>query len=233
MAKYCPICNEKMGLLQSKVSDGKICPTCTRICSAYATKKISEIQEYWRINSERRRAFIPTQKLKSILSEVVTVDATNRFFAFGDITKEKKEFVIYAFDEVDSYEFEIVGQKTVTKKKGGVTRAIVGGVIAGPVGALVGSGTAKEESKTTGGTAVLKVNLLTYSGKQQRVCHNPPNGFTAFLDNCMLSGGADSNVVDKNQLGVADEIVKFKSYLDQGIITQEEFDAKKKQILGL
>jgi len=31
----------------------------------------------------------------------------------------------------------------------------------------------------------------------------------------------------------ADELLKFKSLLDSGVITQEEFDAKKKQILGL
>jgi hypothetical protein len=31
----------------------------------------------------------------------------------------------------------------------------------------------------------------------------------------------------------ADEIKKFKELLDMGAITQEEFDAKKKQILGL
>lgn len=31
----------------------------------------------------------------------------------------------------------------------------------------------------------------------------------------------------------ADEIKKFKELLDNGIITQEEFDAKKKQLLGL
>ena len=31
----------------------------------------------------------------------------------------------------------------------------------------------------------------------------------------------------------ADEILKFKNLLDQGIITQEEFDQKKKQLLGL
>lgn len=34
-------------------------------------------------------------------------------------------------------------------------------------------------------------------------------------------------------LSPADEIKKFKDLLDQGIITQEEFDAKKKQLLGL
>ena len=31
----------------------------------------------------------------------------------------------------------------------------------------------------------------------------------------------------------ADEIMKFKQLLDAGVITQEEFDAKKKQLLGL
>jgi predicted Zn-dependent peptidase len=31
----------------------------------------------------------------------------------------------------------------------------------------------------------------------------------------------------------ADQIVKYKELLDKDIITQEEFDAKKKQLLGL
>jgi hypothetical protein len=35
------------------------------------------------------------------------------------------------------------------------------------------------------------------------------------------------------QTSVADEIVKFKALLDAGVITQEEFDMKKKQLLGL
>jgi hypothetical protein len=34
-------------------------------------------------------------------------------------------------------------------------------------------------------------------------------------------------------VSAADEIIKFKQLLDMGIITQEEFDAKKKQLLGL
>lgn len=35
------------------------------------------------------------------------------------------------------------------------------------------------------------------------------------------------------QASGADELKKFKELLDMGVITQEEFDAKKKQILGL
>jgi hypothetical protein len=35
------------------------------------------------------------------------------------------------------------------------------------------------------------------------------------------------------QISSAEELLKFKKLLDDGIITQEEFDAKKKQLLGL
>lgn len=34
-------------------------------------------------------------------------------------------------------------------------------------------------------------------------------------------------------VSAADELKKFKELLDSGVITQEEFDAKKKQLLGL
>lgn len=40
-----------------------------------------------------------------------------------------------------------------------------------------------------------------------------------------------TNSVPQND--AASEIMKFKQLLDAGIITQEEFDAKKKQLLGL
>ena len=40
-----------------------------------------------------------------------------------------------------------------------------------------------------------------------------------------------SNPIDKNK--AIEEIKQFKELLDVGIITQEEFDAKKKELLGL
>ena len=43
-----------------------------------------------------------------------------------------------------------------------------------------------------------------------------------------------SNTSDKDgTISPADEIKKYKELLDMGAITQEEFDAKKKQLLGL
>ena len=40
-----------------------------------------------------------------------------------------------------------------------------------------------------------------------------------------------ANVV--NQISQADELKKYKELLDNNVITQEEFDKKKKQILNL
>ena len=42
---------------------------------------------------------------------------------------------------------------------------------------------------------------------------------------------ADAQTVQ--QVSAADELKKFKELLDMGVINQEEFDAKKKQLLGL
>lgn len=44
---------------------------------------------------------------------------------------------------------------------------------------------------------------------------------------------ATNNTVVQAALSPAEELKKFKELLDLGIITQEEFDTKKKQLLGL
>ena len=44
---------------------------------------------------------------------------------------------------------------------------------------------------------------------------------------------AEKQPVVQQAVSTADELKKFKELLDMGVITQEEFDAKKKQLLGL
>jgi hypothetical protein len=58
--------------------------------------------------------------------------------------------------------------------------------------------------------------------------------------NTIATAKTNANVYDssthkaqQSQLGVAEELKKFKELLDNGIISQEEFDEKKKQLLGL
>ena len=231
MAKICPICGEKIGfLLKSKASDGDICSTCAMICSSHETKTIETLKNYWKINAEREKIFTQTQLLSSFNGGTLSIDSTHELFAFGNVTKAKVSPIFYHFNEVDSYDIEIVGQKTITRKRGGITRALVGGALFGGVGAMVGSNTAKEETKQVGGTKILRVNMVTYAGKCQHVSI-PSQNILAFLDECLLE--KDNNDVQQTVACSADEIIKYKNLLDQGIITQEEFDAKKKQLLDL
>ena len=48
-----------------------------------------------------------------------------------------------------------------------------------------------------------------------------------------VRGGVTKNITQSSEVSAADEILKYKQLLDSGAITQEEYDAKKKQLLGL
>lgn len=54
-----------------------------------------------------------------------------------------------------------------------------------------------------------------------------------YIEQKIMERNQSPEIVVAQQNSAADEIAKFKSLLDQGVITQEEFDAKKKQLLGL
>lgn len=53
------------------------------------------------------------------------------------------------------------------------------------------------------------------------------------LDNLKSTSTQENMPQPTASTSTADEILKFKELLDSGIITQEEFEAKKKQLLGL
>lgn len=54
-----------------------------------------------------------------------------------------------------------------------------------------------------------------------------------YIEQKIMERNQSPEIVVAQQNSAADEIAKFKSLLDQGVITQDEFDAKKKQLLGL
>lgn len=54
-----------------------------------------------------------------------------------------------------------------------------------------------------------------------------------YLENIMLNKSEKSSSTIVTSVSEADELRKFKELLDEGIITQEEFNIKRKQLLGL
>ncbi len=55
----------------------------------------------------------------------------------------------------------------------------------------------------------------------------------AFVEEAKEKASTNQGQTIIQQTSSADELKKFKELLDMGIITQEEFDAKKKELLGL
>lgn len=67
----------------------------------------------------------------------------------------------------------------------------------------------------------------------------PPILIQDKMNNIVTAGDAKTvsttnpQVIDNTVLGAAEELKNYKELLDNGVITQEEFDAKKTQLLGL
>lgn len=76
--------------------------------------------------------------------------------------------------------------------------------------------------------AVKDENTILFSKKEMNIALEIKKHVETFI--------ANKNVISHNnnqQFSVADELLKFKQLLDIGAITQEEFEAKKKEILNL
>ena len=78
-----------------------------------------------------------------------------------------------------------------------------------------------------------ELEIWDNSGK---VIYSMPSGYLDTIENYINQAKniiVSPKTTTVNQVSAADEILKFKNLLDQGIITQEEFDKKKKELLGL
>ena len=83
-------------------------------------------------------------------------------------------------------------------------------------------------SESKGGImdAIKDENTITFSSKKELEQAKELKALIESLQN-KDSQPETSNTSD------ADELIKFKELLDAGVITEEEFEAKKKQILGI
>lgn len=71
------------------------------------------------------------------------------------------------------------------------------------------------------------------SGNKVHMKWIPQDGFDNFLNFVKSNIGKKGSAAPVAKESSSDEIRKFKELLDDGIITEEEFDAKKKQLLGI
>ncbi|UNL46375.1 DUF4428 domain-containing protein [Lactobacillus amylovorus] len=171
------------------------------------------------------------------------------------------------YSDIISYQVNQQGHNE--NKKHGITRAVVGGALAGGVGAIVGATTGGKQTDYIDHLGLI-INLkngsnfeIVFIRKIEQVKSNSfsaresidelnnlisiINAIIAQNQNIQTSSvqqvSAENNIISKptntennsntTKVDPADEIRKFKKLADDGIITQEEFEAKKKQLLNL
>lgn len=238
MANICPVCGGKLGLLnREKSADGLICASCSnffysKLGFRAAKQPTAALADYWAALEQRRKVFKETDSIYDGDALFVSIDKTNRLFCFGHRGGDKGPRMIYSFDEVAGYESDATDDLTVTETKGGIGRAVIGAAVAGPVGAIVGAATAKTETHKAYSKESISIRFVLPLGESNLPTTVYPGGTTDFLRSCK-AGAERPQVATSTASSAADELLKFKQLLDMGAITEEEYNAKKAQLLGL
>ena len=243
--KECALCNKSIGLLTAKatLSDGFICADCLRKAGISALGNAQNYTCTSAIELINRRipvvnSFKPTKKVGSYLQ----IDENNNSFKIGHD--------IFECSNLLSFELLEDGQSIT---KGGLGRAVTGGLLFGGVGAIVGGVTGGKKSKGICNSMKLIVTLknahtdtvyITFIATEtktksfiyqtaQSSAQSCISALEIIADQNKTEGSVTSADTENTNVSAADEIMKFKQLLDAGVITQEEFDAKKSQLLGL
>ncbi len=147
-------------------------------------------------------------------------------------------------EQINYWAFEPQKKLLEKKSKSVVGRALVGGILLGPVGAIVGGMTGignKEISKSAKGIDNILSISYTDSDNQDHLlvfeCSNKKakkviDFFNSIFPEIYKEELAEElDNTEQTKLSIADELMKLKSLLDEGLLTREEFDNQKSKLL--
>ena len=156
---------------------------------------------------------------------------------------------IYDVNDLVDYEIRVDNEVIVTSKtksKKGIGKAIVGGALFGGVGAVAGAVAGNSKGKTTSSqkeihhySLVLKVNdfqkpSFIVSLDSEEIAEEVVTIFDLLVGNAAVKQDSKrSSVPTDSSLDSFEQMKKYKELLDAGIISQQEYDAKKKELLKL
>lgn len=246
----CSICDQKVGLNRYGIAEKKwICPSCfkkakLKMSSPIGTMTadtIASMIERNENNAEELEKFNPTKKIGTY---VEFDDNQKKWLVLSSILGKRNKSTVYNYDEIIDFELLEDGESIAS---GGLGRALVGGVLFGGAGAVVGGVTGKKKSKGVCTSLKIKVTIDDF---------NNPAVYITFFEQKLKKDGIiyKSAIKDAQEClstfqlicdrreklqnndevtsSVADEIRKFKSLLDDRIITEEEFNKKKQELLS-
>ena len=251
----CSVCGKEIKILSYKFSDGVICGDClkqTDYTIETPLKKITieSVKQNIAVQNDNRAA-LTTFKPTKVIGGYIQFDEPKKQWlvpdGFGGKIKNPK---IYKFEDIVEYELLEDGDSIT---KGGLGGAIAGGLLLGGVGAIVGGVAGKRKSKTVINSLVVKItvnnfqnpavfiNLIQTSTKSNSFIYKSAYqaaqqimSTLVLIQNQIQSDKQRTKVGEpKQSVSAADEILKYKQLLDLGVISKEEFELKKKQLLNL
>lgn len=255
----CAICGKKIHAYETRNNTKdhhKICLNCTNlVLSGKDSSKMMWIGDH--TLEEFKNAFdrVPTNSQE--MSDEEKAEAIQAFKNHNareynsflvDETDERcllyslshESFFLFNFDEIVGY--RPIEKEHEEKKKHGIARAATGGVLFGGAGALVGAVTGGKRfnyldklgvslSLTHGRSAeILLIRKSTTDQGKIEDAYGKFGNLCSMLDSIVSEKSKEKHSEEED---TADQIRKLKSLVDDGILTQEEFDAKKKQLLKI
>ncbi len=259
MGKKCAICGREAGAMdRKKLDNGEvICSWCVEAISfsegfnktRFKQSSVDELKE--RIEFVKKRKARNQERISKFKMTYDTgyiwFDDENQWFALTRGLIKKKIDNSYVFDYNEIIGYELIDDSG-SVMKGGLGKAIVGGALLGPVGAIAG-GTSKKISQvctrlelviTTKNVDYPTVKIYYLSGETSKTSItyiNCIDNAQKIISKVNMILNQMQEVNSRNdlpvQLSPADEIKKYKELLDIGAITLDEFESKKKQLLNL
>lgn len=248
----CSLCGQSP--TAKTLMDGKICRNCIIECGSLipsinwnktSAKWATDCIKFKAENESRKATYSKTKVIKKYFE----ADEQNRLWKAPSTFPQ----IIFRYDEVINFDLLENGNSYI---EGGLGSAVIGGALFGAAGAIVGSNVGKKTQKEA--ITEFRIKIVTSNpvipevyidliplvmGSKPSVIRNDFN-YKSYSESaqqilsyltimCNKNTTAESSNVSVTAApSSADEILKFKQLLDQGVITQEEFDKKKQQLLN-
>lgn len=254
--KGCPICGGATPRLLAKKFDGQpICSKCAdQILADKAQVKgwaLNDLKKHLQCRAENKamiESFAPTRSME--YEHEAVIDDANRLFYIKRFSEDNPP--VFRFEEISGFTIEL-GFHCVESWSRGMTRTPFKPVETGVLGGIAALAEAFDDDKDKDSEyetlkVTLKVNTpylseyelcdLSVGGRGKAAYANDMAREMAKVNTICnlivsLADGTPVGTAAPDPDHTADDIVKYKNLLDTGVITQAEFDQKKKQLLGI
>lgn len=260
MAKYCAACGKKIGAFAEwqSTKNSCICMSCYEKLKPYRSdpsvlddQQVKESFAEVERNAAIVSSFDSTDRIGQKFECVAMFDNAARVVLLPkrlSTDEGKQNFWAFSYDDIVSAEL-LQNERRVSAN--GLARAVVGGALLGGIGAIAGMASA-QDARANAGTSSIEVSVavrnyiadsykVTISKGGMNVEDPKYATFLTYgieLTNRLndiagyIEQEEEQEIEEPAKDGIS-EIRRYKELLDEGIITPEEFQQKKAELLGL